>query len=167
MSEIAQRKEALRREIIANRKKRLTKNSAEFTKNLLALVTDISPNRVMVFESFGTEPGTKDFIDQVQLPVMVPETHENHLSFKIKTTGEEAFIEPGDLLLIPALAVDREGNRLGRGKGYFDKTLETIPAEVLVFAVIYEDEFLASVPSQSHDRQVHGVVTELGIHKIK
>lgn len=166
MSEIAEQKAAMRREIISQRKLRHSKNTEEFTKNLLALVAQVSPNRVMVFESFGSEPETSDFIDQVGLPVLVPVTHEDHLGFKVLDTVSETSIQPGDLLFIPALAVDKSGNRLGRGKGYFDKTLAKLPDGVKVFAVIYAAEFIDEVPTDTHDCKVDGVVTEAGIHKI-
>ena len=67
---------------------------------------------------------------------------------------------------MPALAVDKSGNRLGRGKAYFDRALAKSPTDVRIYAVIFEAEFLDQIPSESHDRKVHGVVSEVAIHKI-
>ena len=80
-------------------------------------------------------------------------------------TGHETTLTSGDLLFIPALAVDETGNRLGRGKGYFDRELSGLE-EVVIYAVVFESEVLESVPVESHDQRVHGVVTQVQIRKI-
>jgi 5-formyltetrahydrofolate cyclo-ligase len=68
-------------------------------------------------------------------------------------------------LFVPALAVDRLGNRLGRGKGYFDRALLDLEG-VVVYAVVFENEVLEHVPTEAHDKRVDGVVTEVRILKI-
>jgi 5-formyltetrahydrofolate cyclo-ligase len=68
-------------------------------------------------------------------------------------------------LFIPALAVDELGNRLGRGKGYFDRELSGLQG-VVIYAVVFEGEVLASIPVESHDQRVDGVVTQARIRKI-
>jgi 5-formyltetrahydrofolate cyclo-ligase len=68
-------------------------------------------------------------------------------------------------LFIPALVVDETGNRLGRGKGYFDRELSGLQG-LVVYAVVFENEVLASVPVESHDQRVDGVVTQEQIRKI-
>lgn len=64
-----------------------------------------------------------------------------------------------DLMLIPAAAVDRDGTRLGWGRGYFDKTLGSMEKCPPVYAVIYDSEVLDSLPREMHDQPVDGVVT--------
>jgi 5-formyltetrahydrofolate cyclo-ligase len=64
-----------------------------------------------------------------------------------------------DLLLIPAAAVDSSGMRMGWGRGYFDRALASLEEPPPVFAVVYDDELRESVPNESHDRPVDGVVT--------
>ena len=67
--------------------------------------------------------------------------------------------------MVPALAVDRKGNRLGRGKGYFDRELAELEG-VLAYAVVFEHELIELVPTEEHDRRVDGVVTQEQILKI-
>jgi 5-formyltetrahydrofolate cyclo-ligase len=55
------------------------------------------------------------------------------------------------LVLVPALAVDRHGARLGRGAGYYDRTLPLADPEALLVAVIRDDELLDHLPSEPHD----------------
>lgn len=68
-----------------------------------------------------------------------------------------------DLVLVPALAVDRRGRRLGRGGGSYDRALARVRASVLVLAVVHDDELFDAahdaVPAEPHDRKVHGAVT--------
>ena len=77
-----------------------------------------------------------------------------------ETLGPDA-IENVDLMLIPAAAIDVRGNRLGWGRGYFDRTLTLIGGRAPVFAVIHDQELLESVPTEAHDVAITGVVTPL------
>jgi 5-formyltetrahydrofolate cyclo-ligase len=64
------------------------------------------------------------------------------------------------LVLAPALAVDAAGGRLGQGGGSYDRALARTDAPVI--AVVFDDEVMASVPVQGHDRPVGGTLTPLG-----
>lgn len=74
-----------------------------------------------------------------------------------------------ELVLVPALAVDRRGRRLGRGAGYYDRTLARLragpPSQVirLTCAVVYDDEVLDAVPLEAHDQPVDAVLTPSGL----
>ena len=60
-------------------------------------------------------------------------------------------------MLAPALAVDATGHRLGQGGGSYDRALARTDAPVL--AVVFDDELIAEVPTEPHDRLVSGVLT--------
>ena len=62
---------------------------------------------------------------------------------------------------MPALAVDGEGNRLGRGGGSYDRALRR--ATGLTIAVLYDGERVDTVPAEPHDVRVHAVVTPSGL----
>lgn len=64
-----------------------------------------------------------------------------------------------DLMILPALAVDKSGNRLGKGKGFYDRALKKFEGKSA--AVIFETELLESVPCEAHDMRVSTVVTPL------
>lgn len=73
-----------------------------------------------------------------------------------------AGIRAADAIVVPALAVDRSGVRLGRGGGYYDRTLvDARPGAVLV-AVVFDDERVDELPCELHDRPVTAVVTPSG-----
>ncbi len=89
-------------------------------------------------------------------------------SFGIKEpTGERLgpqAIGAADAVLVPALAVDRRGHRLGRGGGHYDRTLalraqRPSPDEAPLIAVLYDGEVLDAVPFDDLDRPVTAVVT--------
>jgi 5-formyltetrahydrofolate cyclo-ligase len=61
------------------------------------------------------------------------------------------------LVLVPALAVDHRGNRLGKGRGFYDRFLAGFSGPC--YAVVFDEELLEDVPVDSHDRRVSGVVT--------
>jgi 5-formyltetrahydrofolate cyclo-ligase len=67
------------------------------------------------------------------------------------------------LILVPAATVDRTGMRMGWGQGYFDKTLGSMEKCPPVYAVIFDEELVDSVPSEVHDKRVDGVVTPGGV----
>ena len=168
MNEISLAKAVIRKQILELRKG-INPSNAALTFNLLAVVDQLKPKRVGTYLSYPTEPSTVDFIEaltQQGVTVLVPETHGDfELKWHVLTTGSPAAIAPGDLLFVPALAVDERGNRLGRGKGYFDRELSGID-DVGVYAVVFEREVIESVPFDELDQRVHGVVTEEQIRKI-
>jgi len=62
-------------------------------------------------------------------------------------------------VLVPALAVDRAGNRLGRGGGSFDRALARVGPLVPLIALVYDDELIDRVPAERHDVPVRAAVS--------
>lgn len=73
-------------------------------------------------------------------------------------------VEP-DLLLVPLLAVDRHGNRLGYGGGYYDRTLARLRRLKPVFAIglAFEAQWVDAVPSEAYDEPLDAVLTPNGL----
>ncbi|MBW2420734.1 MAG: 5-formyltetrahydrofolate cyclo-ligase [Deltaproteobacteria bacterium] len=75
--------------------------------------------------------------------------------------GGEEPLGPGDLVLVPGQAFDSAGNRLGRGKGYYDRTFSADrPDSPTLFGCAFEERVLESVPAGRLDRRVDAVVTD-------
>jgi 5-formyltetrahydrofolate cyclo-ligase len=84
--------------------------------------------------------------------------------------GARGLLEPGearrgveavaraDAVLVPALAVDRAGNRLGRGGGSFDRALARVGPMIPLIALLYDDELADQLPAEPHDVPVRAVV---------
>lgn len=65
-----------------------------------------------------------------------------------------------DLVLVPGVAFDRQGRRLGRGFGYFDRFLEKVPAAVPRIGLAFRFQKVKEIPLESHDQPVWKVITE-------
>ncbi|MFD3706982.1 5-formyltetrahydrofolate cyclo-ligase [Nocardia sp. NPDC058658] len=65
-------------------------------------------------------------------------------------------------ILVPALAVDRRGVRLGRGAGYYDRTLGAARADVRLIAVVRDNELVDRLPEEPHDRRMGWALTPDG-----
>ena len=135
--------------------------------------------KIACYLAFGTEPDTELFIDwaleneiEVLLPVSNQDGSLSWVSFEGETTlgifgfpepvGRAGSLESADLIFIPALAVDSSGQRLGKGKGYYDRALALLEDKAPIIAVVFEDEILDAVPTEDHDHPIDAAVTPSG-----
>lgn len=154
--------------------------TAGLTENLISLVLDRAPTLVGCYLSGPDEPNTRPFLAWAAangVDVIVPVSRRDGLLDWVRASGGAEQVglfgisemvgdvvagqvfQDVDLLLIPAAAVDRSGMRMGWGRGYFDRALASLEEQPPVFAVVYDDELRNSVPAESHDKPVDGVVT--------
>jgi prolyl-tRNA editing enzyme YbaK/EbsC (Cys-tRNA(Pro) deacylase) len=68
-----------------------------------------------------------------------------------------------DVVLVPGLVFGRDGGRLGRGKGYYDRFLGSLPQSTVLIGVTTEDSVVDAVPTDEHDQRVGWLATESGI----
>lgn len=110
----------------------------------IALPVTVAPDQPLTFRAWGTNEG--DTPDALGIPAP-PATAE--------------VLSP-DLLIVPLLAFDRVGGRLGQGGGYFDRTLAALDASGGVFALglAYAGQEVARVPMEEHDRPLDAILTE-------
>ncbi|HEY2280519.1 MAG TPA: 5-formyltetrahydrofolate cyclo-ligase [Streptosporangiaceae bacterium] len=134
---------------------------------------------VAAYYSMGTEPETHRLVfgmwkrgTYVILPRLLPDGDLEWASYEGPDSlvpGPRGVLEPSEpsrgveaisraaLVLVPALAVDRRGQRLGRGGGSYDRALARVGERVPVVALLYDGELLEQVPAESHDRPVSAV----------
>jgi len=62
-----------------------------------------------------------------------------------------------DLILVPGIAFDRNGGRLGRGRGYYDRFLAC--ASGFVSGVCFDDQLVSEVPCEPHDARMDAIIT--------
>lgn len=77
----------------------------------------------------------------------------------VVTSGRTIPIEKIELFLIPGIAFDNEGNRLGMGGGYFDRLLLQASSTATFTGLAYDFQVVTHLPSEAHDIPVHEVVT--------
>lgn len=129
-----------------------------------------------VYYSIGSEPGTHGLVyalwkrgTYVLLPVLRPDLDLDWASYEgpdslragprgltepAEPTRGVAAVSRADLVIVPALAVDRRGIRLGRGGGSYDRALARVGPQVPTIALLYDAELLDEVPAAPHDQRV-------------
>ena len=136
---------------------------------------------VAAYYSVGAEPDTHGLVfalwkrgTYVLLPILLPDGDLDWASYEgpdSLVAGPRGLREPGepprgvravasaDAVLVPALAVDRAGHRLGRGGGSYDRALTRVGPLVPLIALVYDDELIEHVPTAPHDIPVRAAVT--------
>ena len=139
---------------------------------------------VACYYSVGDEPDTRKLVNAlwkrgayVLLPVFLPDGTLDWASFDGPDSVEPAghgLVEPtghrygpgvlgrADAVVCPALAVDRQGNRMGRGAGCYDRALAHKGPHAPAIALVHDEEFVDGLPVEPHDRGVEAVVTPGG-----
>ncbi len=182
-------KRALRRELLARRHARATVEREAVEQaiawHLLADGRISRARRVAAYRSMPTEPGTGTLLQALTargVEVVVPVVDGERLDWTVHDPdvptltstlgvaepsgtrlGPQAVLE-ADVVVVPALAVDHAGRRLGRGAGYYDRVLQHV--RVPVVALLHADELVPEVPSEPHDVRVQMVVTETGVFRV-
>ena len=64
-----------------------------------------------------------------------------------------------DAVLVPGLAFDRLGNRLGRGRGYYDRFLMALPEGIRRYGLAFDFQMFDSIPTSDSDVRMHQVIT--------
>lgn len=143
---------------------------------------------VAAYVSVGREPGTRALLDalhargvRVLLPVLLPDNDLDWAAYEGRGALAKAgrgLLEPtgprlgpeavcaADAVLLPGLAVDARGMRLGRGGGSYDRVLARLARagkDPALVVLLYADEVVARVPEEPHDHPVHAVVTPDGV----
>lgn len=133
---------------------------------------------IACYSSMDHEPPTHELITRLRAAgatVLLPRINGNALQWITtdehthmttnslgirEPTGDPSTEEPS-LWIIPALAVDADGYRLGQGGGYYDRALANLPNDGRgpIIALIFEEEAVPEVPREPHDHQVDIVVT--------
>jgi len=79
----------------------------------------------------------------------------------LEPTGDEKLsIEEGLAVFVPGLAFDLQGNRLGRGQGWYDRVFALLARQARLIALAYEFQIVDEIPTDSWDRKVHHIITE-------
>lgn len=167
-------KEVLRQSILVGRK--LGHHCGHSHSQLLIdYAWELRAKKIACYISFGDEPNTNVFLKHCQLDerieLYVPRVSGENLEWVLFSSDQVAHrlgmnepigraedLSEVDLMVVPALAADRQGNRLGRGKGFYDRALSQITAKKVI-ALVHDDEFFDEIPTEDHDAPIDGVCT--------
>lgn len=78
--------------------------------------------------------------------------------------GKEIPPEQLDCIMVPGVAFDRNGGRLGNGAGYYDRLLKSVRADTVIIGVCFESQLVEQVAMESHDVSMDAVITEKAIY---
>jgi 5-formyltetrahydrofolate cyclo-ligase len=79
----------------------------------------------------------------------------------------QQFTPPVELLLVPGLAFDDRGYRVGYGKGYYDSVLERLGEDVIAMGACFQAQIVDQVPEEMHDQPVDWLATESRIRDLR
>lgn len=193
-------KRLLRRDLLAARNRMTpddVRESADaLARRALELPEVAGAHAVAAYVSVGAEPGTLALLDalrargvRVLLPALLPDndldwgeyTGEGSLA-RVRHGGRMELFEPAgerlgpeavtraDVVLLPGVAVDGRGLRLGRGGGSYDRVLarlEVAGARPALLVLLYDGEVVEHVPAEPHDRPVDAVWTPSGVRRFR
>ena len=177
---VAAEKAALRRRLLADRARLSPEERAAAARALRDAVLELPQvqmaGTIAAYYSLSSEPDTHGLVyalwkrgGYVLLPLLRPDADLDWASYEGPDSlrpGPRGLAEPAepprgmdavartDLVLVPALAVDRGGVRLGRGGGSYDRALARVAPGIPTIALLYDGELLDEVPADDHDQRV-------------
>jgi 5-formyltetrahydrofolate cyclo-ligase len=181
--ETAGQKAALRRRLMTARARLTAGQRAAAGRALRDAILELPQvqmaGTIAAYYSLASEPDTHGLVyalwkrgGYVLLPLLRPDADLDWASYEGPDSlrpGPRGLMEPGepgrgvdavaraDLVLVPALAVDRRGVRLGRGGGSYDRALARVGPQVPTIALVYDGELLDELPAAGHDQRVRMV----------
>ena len=185
-------KEALRREMLKKRKNLsaefLQQAELSFAEQIKSLNCYRYAKTVMLYMSFQNEAPTDLLTKQAWMDgknVVLPYTDKEFKVWAYKVTGPEQLLlsplgirEPDpavcalaapssiDLIIVPGVAFDPAGNRIGFGKGCYDRFLPLLRTDAPKIALAYDMQIVEALPFQEHDIPLDGILTQSGIKQV-
>jgi len=185
-------KEKLRKEIKEKRRKitkeENRKKSKEVKERLFSLKEYKDAKCALFYVSYNGEVFTHDMIKEAlkDKKVVVPISNKEDCSLSLSILKNwddleissygilepkkdciiEVSIEDVDLIVVPGVAFDTKGNRMGHGKGYYDRLLEN-KKQIPTIGLALEFQIIDKIPIESHDKPVDIIITEKRIINCK
>jgi len=191
---LARAKKLLRAEVLARRRAMTEADRAGAGRQLRDALLEMPEMQmagtVAAYVSVGTEPDTRGLIfalwkrgSYVLLPVLQADGDLDWASYEGPDSlgsGPRRLLEPteprrgvtaitsADLVIVPAVAVDQAGRRLGRGGGSYDRALARVGPRIQTVALLYEGELVGQVPAGPHDQPVRtAAIAGQGISRLR
>jgi len=185
VSDVQLRKAELRARVLARRSALPAEQRAQAGRAIRDALLDRPEvqmaGTIAAYYSIGAEPDTRGLVyalwkrgSYVLLPVLRPDGDLDWASYEGPDSlvpGPRGLREPGeptrgvdavaraDAVLVPALAVDGAGRRLGRGGGGYDRALARVGPLIPLIALVYDEELVEHVPAEAHDIPVRATVS--------
>ncbi len=186
--EITEEKAALRAKMrqirtgIENRER--DKAASSLVQRLTTLPAVKHAKGIGVYSAYGSELSLRPSVEMLRqrdlpptiaYPVMVNETTMVFVSFSadddkrvlenpttlVTNIPPERVVDPAglELILVPGLAFDTHGNRLGQGGGFYDRFLPHTGSGTITIGIAFDEQIIDAVPTGPHDRRVNYILT--------
>ena len=181
-------KEEIRRKILKKRLSLSFEDIRDKSQQVLLLLAESVEYRnsqnIMFYVATRSEVQTEEMIKisikmgkNVFVPIILPEclnlTPSKIFDFDTELEkGKKGIFEPKkeyyrlfppeniDLIIVPGVAFDLSGNRIGRGFGYYDNFLRKVSSSAKIVALAFEMQIVKKIPNDKNDIPVHGIITE-------
>lgn len=173
-------KKTLRRQLLNHRDSFENRDYADriISNHLLDFSKDY--RRIFTYINYSSEVNTEEFIrkslqysKEIYAPIcninnytMIASRVEN---FDSLTKNAYGILEPKfsdasnvmfDAIIVPGAAFDIKGNRIGYGKGYYDKFIDALEYNVVKIGLCYDFQLLDNIPTEEHDAKMDIIITE-------
>ncbi len=178
-------KKALRATVLAERGRMPAeariKDSRAILSRLIGLPEYHRADSVMSYMSFGEEVDTHAFFDRLLADgkaILLPRIDRARRALSVHRVARATDLVPGvrgileprsdlpaasadaaDFILVPGLAFDRAGNRLGYGAGYYDRLLSSATGRAWRVAAAFDCQVVDAVPVGPHDQPINALIT--------
>ena len=165
--EIRARKKACPQEQLAAESVRIMQKLSEhpdFHRAEIVMLYASLPDEVQTLEFIGEWRNRKRIIlptvvgDDIVPVELIAGSGMVEGDFHILEPENNPYEGPIDLIVVPGMAFDRQGHRLGRGKGYYDRFLIKYP-EVKTIGICFSFQLLDEVPAEPHDQLIDEIIT--------
>lgn len=182
-------KKSIRKNIISKRDSLEYEEKKQFDKRIKDILKASNfykeAKNIFIYVGFGSEINTADYINEFLKEgkkIFVPRIDIGKKvmdavsinSLQELKANKFGILEPDkdnevidknelDLIIVPGVAFDCNGGRVGYGGGYYDKYMKDIDGDICRVAICYNFQLLEYLPIEDHDIKVHKIITEDGI----
>ncbi len=181
-------KKDFRKKIIKHRNNKntdfISKNSQIITEKLLSMECIKNSNTIMLYLDFNNEVKTDQLITKliylrktVAAPVTIKDERKlipfkvtdlkdgiNIGAYGIREPKQDPYnklnVKDIDILIVPAVAYDKNCYRLGYGGGFYDRFIERLRDDAITIGIAFDLQVFDSIPKENHDAQLNYVITE-------
>lgn len=186
MADTIEKLKSVFRENVKKQRAQVTSDEAEEASNSLWLQLKEETffkkaKRIAAFCSIGTEIDTMPLLAKIlssKKELYLPKTEQNQNLMDFHLVSDLKKLVPGpfniseppagkivspkkiDIILVPGLAFDNRGHRLGYGRGYYDRYMKLLKSGCVRLGVAYSFQIIDKTPNDNHDIPVNAVLTE-------
>ncbi|MBT3865198.1 5-formyltetrahydrofolate cyclo-ligase [Candidatus Peregrinibacteria bacterium] len=148
---MTQTKSQIRKTTLTQRKNLDQTKVAQFSKRILDRLTNLpefkEARTLLLYDPMDNEPDTTPLFNlqkNIHFPTQSPTDPQPNY----------------DLIVTPGIAFDTNGNRIGYGKGYFDRLFPNLSTDCIKIALAYDFQIVENIPAERHDQKVDLILTE-------